>query len=107
MLSYFLQICYSNHLLPSHPVALLKSEFSYGDGGKDRNQDTPVGNLTEVAKFCREWLVWVGKAEGSSRRMRLPEFLDNRHMKVAKLSALRSGRLYPQEIFLVLIYVRR
>ena len=36
---------------------------------------------------------WTGTK--GSRRSRLPEGLDNRHMKVAKLSALRTGLFFP------------
>jgi len=36
---------------------------------------------------------WTGPYD--SRRLRLPEFLDSRHMKVEILSALSTGRLYP------------
>jgi hypothetical protein len=33
-----------------------------------------------------------------SKRLRLPKFLENWHMKVAKLSALHTGHFYPKEI---------
>jgi len=35
-----------------------------------------------------------------------PRFEDNRHMKVLRLYILFTGRLYPQEIFQVLISVK-
>ena len=38
--------------------------------------------------------------------LRLPGFSDIRHMKVVRLSALRTDRLYPQGRSMVFIYVR-
>jgi hypothetical protein len=36
----------------------------------------------------------------------LPEFLDNRHKEVERFLHLRTGLLYSQDIFIVLISVR-
>jgi len=42
---------------------------------------------------------WAGpKVSGN---LRLPEFLDSRHMKEARLSVLHTGHPYPQETSLV------
>ena len=40
-----------------------------------------------------------------SKKLKHPEFLNNWHTRVARLSALRTGPLFPQETFLLLISI--
>ena len=57
-----------------------------------------TGSLIYLGKLTREGketLVQVWTASEGSRRLRLPEILDNQHMKMVGLSALRTGNLYP------------
>jgi hypothetical protein len=54
---------------------------------------------------CLLYLIQIVKSKATTlqvrtgpygfRSLRLSEFLDNVHMKVARLSALRNGQLYP------------
>jgi hypothetical protein len=59
--------------------------------------------LNYVIKFCH--FTGLDKPKGL-QNIKLPEFLYSQHMKVVKLSAPSTGRLYTQEISLIPIYVR-
>jgi hypothetical protein len=71
----------------------------------------PWSTLLRWITMCKLHAVtWKGIRSyfctGLVRRLRLPGFLDSRHVKVVTLSALRTGRLYPQVGSLMFISVR-
>jgi hypothetical protein len=51
-----------------------------------------------IEKELKLSLYRAGQVFRVTRKLRLPEVPDIRHMKVGRLSALRAGRLFPEEI---------
>ena len=79
----------------------LHNRKSVGPHGMHQEANNDLEKV-KVKESCNR----PGVAPEGSRRIRLPDFDDIRHVKVMRLSASRTGRLYPQEIFLVFIFIR-
>ena len=60
----------------------------------------------ETKLKIQQSLYWTTAGWRGFHEVEAPRFPDIWHMKVVRLSALRTGRLYTHEIFLVLISVR-
>jgi len=64
-----------------------------------------MGIFENVKVKVKQSHYWPGQAQRVLRKLRFPDFVTTAQ-DGGRLSALRTGRLYPQEILLVLISVR-
>jgi len=79
----------------SHPQASRFLNWQYGK------------SYTLTFRFCfRTVLIQAWTLSGGTRNLSFTGFLKSEQMKVARLPALRTSYLYPQDIALVLISVR-
>jgi hypothetical protein len=86
------------------------------ENGKESSNSAHVNGMNEflgnVLVVAFKHIFIVVKIKPSNDRpwgfqeVEAPRFQESQHMKVVNLSALHTGRLYPQEIFLALIYFR-
>jgi len=58
-----------------------------------------------VLILCKCVQYYCHRVSGGFQEVEAPRFQDNRHMKVVRLSDLRTGQIYLQEIILLLISV--
>ena len=86
-----------------HDIELHSSHFKVAVDRNNRYKPTSV--LLRILGKVKQSHYRPGQAS-EFQEVEAPRFQDNRHIKVVRLSAIRTGRLYPQEIFLVLTSVR-
>jgi hypothetical protein len=64
--------------------------------GYSLNDEQDLGEVTKGTKIKRNPFTGLSKPWGF-QEFEAPRFQDSRHMKMVRLSTLRTGRLYPPE----------
>jgi len=102
-----------NSQFPFQTLKVTRRKKSLISGLKLRTWSTD--SVVKTLKLCcsisfqSKYFKWIKKfhyrPEQALGVPEAPRIEDNRHKKVVRLSALRTGRIYPQKIFLALISV--